>query len=551
MKVASVFFDSRWYRTLSLTVAIFSMMVTPLLFGSEMNGETGLGKVNFPISCDPGVQDRFNRAVALLHSMQYVEAEKSFTAIGTADPRCGMAYWGVSMTYIRPLWLDPATIDDFLKRGRLAVQQAKDAGTKSEREEAYIASVDAFFQGDVPLEDRPRAWEAVMRRIHDTYPDDVEASVFLALAHLSSGLFSDQPLLHRKQAGEILEAVLAEHPDHPGVYHYLIHAYDDPALATRGVKVAQAYSDIAPESPHALHMPSHIFVRLGMWKDCVVWNRRSADASLKAPKINGLTTSDYPHAMDYLMYGYLQLANDEKARETLQEFVQNNGYEREIASPYALAAIPARYALERRRWKDAANMSVRFPDEFPWDQYPEMEAMTWFAKGMGAARIGDTEKTMEALHALRRIQEQVADRAGECDWALSINGWWHSVNSWLELKKGHTDRALESMHKSVDLEASVRSCASVGWIMPLPAKELLGDLLLDMGKPADALNAYKAALRETPERFASLYGAGRSAELIGDRESAKEYYQRLVDIVGNGKTSRSELAAALTFLQDH
>lgn len=521
------------------------------VFGPPTEPEAELGLVNFSVSCDPAVQDHFNRAVSLLHHMQYVEAEKAFTLIAVADPKCGMAHWGVAMTYMRPLWLDPATIEVHLEKGRQATRRAKEAGANSEREEAYILAVDAFFRGSVPLQRRPRAWEFEMKRIHLTYPDDSDATAFFALAHLSSGLFSEQPSAHRKRAGELLELLFTKEPDHPGVIHYLIHAYDYPELAERGVEAARAYSKVAPDAAHALHMPSHIFVRLGMWQDCVLWNRRSADAALQMPRIDSLVTNHYPHAMDYLVYSYLQLSRDAEAKEAVAEFVSNGGYEWEQGSAYALAAIPARYALERHNWQEAADLPVRAPKTFPWDQYPETEAITWFARGLGAARIGDRDEARKAAEYLDRIRQSVAGREGECDWSLTIDGWRSTVVAWLAYSDGRIDEALELMRNATVLENSDKACATVGWIMPVPAAELLGDLFLEIGNAEEAFIAYERALKVTPRRFGSLYGAGRASYLRGDKETARDYYQQLIEMTRAKSGMRPRLNLALEFVSEN
>jgi tetratricopeptide (TPR) repeat protein len=512
---------------------------------SRRTGEHSSGKVDFPISCGWEVQGAFTRAVALLHHMQYVEAEKGFEAVARKSPDCAIAYWGVAMTYMRPLWLDPGTRTEHLKKGRQAVERARAASTATVRERAYVSAVAGFYDAE-GVEAQFRGWEAGMEMVYRDYPEDREAAAFYALAHLA---VAPAELAHRERAAEVLETLRAEVPDHPGAIHYLIHAYDDPVLASRGVNAARAYDKIAPEVPHALHMPSHVFVRLGMWEDCVLWNQRSARAALGLPKVGGVTSNHYAHAMDYLVYAYLQQARDEEARKAISELQRNGPHEKEIGVAHALASVPARYALERRRWDEAADLDVREPESFPWADYPEIEASSWHARGIGAARTGDLEAARKAVEALGALHQRVSQRpVTECDWAATVDAQRRAVGAWIALAEEKADVARTLMREAVRLENSATACAATGWIMTVPALEVLGDLLLEMDNPAEALQAFEENLKITPNRFNSLYGAAHAAEQLGEHEAATTYYRQLLTISSGVDSRRAILQEAKDFL---
>ena len=380
---------------------------------------------------------------------------------------------------------------------------------------------------------------------------DIEAAAFYAfrttsfyaLSHLSSGLFAKDPLQHRREAGALLEKLMERAPKHPGAIHYLIHAYDDTALASRGVDAARAYDVIAPDAPHALHMPSHIFVRLGMWEEDVAWNRRSAAAALRLPKIGGLVSNHYPHALDYLVHALLQRGEDEAARAAADALANNGDYESEQGVAFALAAVPARDALERRRWTEAAELPVRSPDSFPWNDYPGIEAVSWHARGLGAARSGRSAVAREAIDALDTLHQRVAGRSSECDWGGNIDAQGTTIAAWLAFDDDPS-AALEQMKRAAEIENGERSCTGVEWIMTVPAIELLGDMYAELESWDDALRVYEEALARLPNRHNSLYGAGRSAEEIGDSEKARTYYRHLLDIVGDAGADRETVRAA-------
>jgi tetratricopeptide (TPR) repeat protein len=354
-------------------------------------GETqdALGQVDFPISGSQEAQNRFHRGLALLHHMMYIQAEKEFSEVVEIDPNAAMAYWGIAMTLFHPLWPGEMTKED-LAKGWKAVQQAKALKPSSKREKAYIQAVEAFYKDWENVEHKKRVslWEAAQKKIYETYPDDPEAMAFYALAHLATAPRSDKTFAHQKRAGKLLEALHAKAPGHPAGYHYLIHAYDNPALANLAVDAAHGYDKIAPEVPHALHMPSHIFTRLGHWTVSIEWNERSAVAAWRQP-VNGATSMHYTHAVDYLMYAYLQKAQDKEAKDLLEKIYATDNYQVGFATAYGIAAAQARYALERGQWNEAAELSVHVSDSFPWQKFPGIESIVYFTRGLGAARNND------------------------------------------------------------------------------------------------------------------------------------------------------------------
>ena len=344
--------------------------------------------------------------------------------------------------------------------------------------------------------------------------------------------------------GALLDELFAKEPAHPGVLHYTIHAYDNPMLASRAIAAARAYDKIAPDVPHALHMPTHIFVRLGIWPDVISWNVRSAKAALKYPAGESVS-HHYPHALDYLIYAYLQRTADKEAEETLQKIRKNDSYQKTFVSAYALAAIQARYALERRQWDSAAALEVLYSDSFPWETFPQIEAITYFARGLGAVRSNDAAAATIALEKLDTLYERTVT-AGRGYWAVLVDAQRKTVGAWITYAEGKNDEALRMMREAADLEDSVdKHPVTPGAV--LPARELLGDMLVLSGKPAEAIEAYQISLDISPNRFNSLYGAGHAAELAGDSELAKAYYSKLIQVILTD-SDRPEIKQAKIFL---
>jgi tetratricopeptide (TPR) repeat protein len=497
-----------------------------------------LGTVHFATSCQPAVQASFDRAVALLHSFWYSAAVKEFTAVGAADPGCAMASWGVAMSVWYPLWDPPSAAA--LKQGADAVQKARAIGGKTERERDYIGAIAAFYTDLETRDHRTRAlaYEAAMEQLYRKYPEDREAAVFYALALNATQLPTDKTYGNVLKAGQILERVFAEQPGHPGVAHYLIHSYDYAPLGTRGLDAARRYAKIAPSAPHALHMPSHIFTRLGLWPEAIQSNIDSA----RAAKPDGDAQGQL-HAMDYMAYAHLQLGQDAKARRVVDDTVAFGRIERETgATAYAQASIPARYALERRRWSEAAALPViGRPDRFT-----HVVGISYFARGLGAARSGDAAGARREIERLQVLREALLS-AKQGYWADQVEVQRRAAAGWLARAEGKNEEALALVRSAADLEDSTEK-RPVTPAPVLPARELLGDLLMELGQPGPALREYEASLQREPNRFNGLYGAGRAAELAGELAKAKAFYARVVALGTDADTERPELAAARAFM---
>lgn len=488
-----------------------------------MESMAALGEVDFQVSCSAEAQTLFNRALGLLHHMMYVEAEQEFTVITELDPNCAMAHWGIAMTLFQPLWPGQPS-QETIARGSEAIALAKVLNPATEREWAFLTALEPFYQDlDAAYGARLQAFEQGMEQLYGQYPDDIDAAALYALSLLATAPATDQALSHQRRAAEILETVRAREPMHPGGIHYSIHAHDFPPLAGYATDIAHSYDQIAPDVPHALHMPSHIFVRLGEWEDTITWNLRSAAAAVNLEGDNPLSLH-YPHAMDYAVYGYLQLAADEDTLAIIEE-VRSKEYQNNFAAAYALAAIPARYALERRQWQDAAALAAREPASIVWDQFPELEAITYFARGIGAARSGDTGAAREALVMLETLHENAVGY-----WAGQVEIQRLAVAGWLEHAQGNADEAVALMRASAELEdGTAKHPVTPGAV--LPARELFGDMLLELGRPAEALAAYEASLQLSPNRLNSLLGAAKAAELIEDAEAADLYRTQVFELV--------------------
>jgi tetratricopeptide (TPR) repeat protein len=509
------------------------------------SAEGPLGKVDFPISCSPEAQSRFNRALALLHNMMYRQAEKEFHTLTESAPDCAMAYWGVAMTLFNPLWAEPK--EDELKRGLEAVKKAETLKPPTKREQVYVAAVKAFFKDwrKVNHPTRIAAWEAAQEKVHLEYPGDVDAGALYALAHLATAPKGDVTFAYQKEAGALLEKLHVKAPEHPGLFHYTIHAYDNPKFANRALEVARGYLKLAPDVPHAQHMPSHIFVRMGLWSDSIEWNARSAAAAMRQSKEEEVSLH-YIHAMDYLMYAYLQRAEDDNALDALAQINGIEKYQDSFVSAYAIAAAQARYLLERRQWAEAAKLPLRTHGMFPWDKYPWHESITYFARGLGAARSSDPVAASNALKTLNTLYD-LSLKAGQVYWAMLVDAQRKTVAAWIAFSEGKKDRAMKIMRKAADTEDSIdKHPVTPGAV--LPARELLGDMLLLLGRSDESLDAYEASLKISPNRFNSLYGAGHAAELASELNRAKWYYSKLVQITIGVESDRPRLMKAKAFL---
>lgn len=485
-----------------------------------------LGTVEFSVTCAPGVRAKFTRGVALLHSFWYDEAERTFREVAEADPSCGMAWWGVAMSQYHPLWARPSANE--LARGREAALKAKEAGAKNARERMWIDAIAVFYlpeSADHPT--RARAYEKAMEGVVAKYADDDEAKIFYALTLIEHGMATpgDKTYAWQKKAAGVLQALLKRHPDHPGISHYIIHSFDYPALAPLALDAAHAYSKIAPSSAHALHMPSHIFVRLGLWDDTIASNLASAAAGIASVKSPGATSWDTLHAWDYLAYAHLQKGEDEKVEELLRELksvvrLDSNSF----AGYYALAAIPVRFALERREWDRAAELELE-PDALEWKSYPYAEALVWFGRAVGAARKGDAARARRDVEMLVSLRKEL-ERMNIAYWAQQVAIGERIAEGWIARALGRDDEAIAHLAAAADLEdATEKHPVTPGAV--LPAREMLGDLLLELQRPDEALTAYERSLADNPNRLNGLTGAARAAQLAGNRAKALEYYGRV------------------------
>ena len=512
-----------------------------------------LGRVSFNISCTPEAQKRFNRAVAWLHSFEYEEAEKAFAEVVAADPRCGMGHWGVAMSNYHPLWAPPTAAE--LQKGARAAGLARSIGARTQRERDYIAAVESFYQDSDKLDHRARAdaYGEAMGRLYRRYPKDGEAGVFYALALIAKGMGSgDKTYASEREAARILNRVLAREPQHPGVTHYLIHGYDYPALAHMAVPAARNYAKIAPSSAHARHMPSHIFTRLGMWQDSIQSNLNSKAAAEAFAVRNRMPGAwdEQLHAMDYLVYAYLQGAQDGRARGVLDELNRIPKVEPEsFKVAYAASAINARYVLERRRWDEAAALSLPpgVLGNFPWDNFRWAGAHIHFARAIGAARSGDAAAARQEVEKLTAIGQALGEVRGGYDWTKQVEIARLVASAWSAHAEGRREESLRLMRAAADLDdATEKHPVTPGAI--LPAREQLGELLLELKEPAAALREFESSLRNTPNRFNGLYGAARAAALAGNRKGAEGFYKQLLALCRHADADRPELAEAKGFL---
>jgi len=489
-----------------------------------------MGTVSLVTTC--AAVDELRFGLALLHHMTYVEAGRAFEAVMGEEPTCAIARWGVAMSYVHPLWPDVPTPEQ-LERGWALLQEARAMGTASARETAYIEALEAYYR-DAAGRDEPtrlRAYAAAWEGVAARYPEDTEAAVFSALATIATSAGSPDGASRRMGAGMAAQRVLEAIPDHPGAHHYAIHAFDTPSAAERALGVAESYGRVAPANSHALHMTSHIFTRRGLWKESIEFNRRAAEAAWHEP-IGGHTSHHYLHAMDYLAYAYLQLGEDEEADAVLAELrslmgpVVNNA-----VSAYALAAVPARMVLERHDWSAAARIGTREPATLSWDAFPHLEALPVFARALGAAHTGDLDAARAEAARLATLAEAARSLPDAYDWATQVRIQEMGARAWIAFAEGRRDEALALMMEAADLEATTdKNPVTPGEV--LPAGELLGDMLFEAGRYAEAHQEYVIAMGRTPNRFNSLQGAARSAEAAGMTEAAADYYARVGAVAG-------------------
>jgi hypothetical protein len=504
----------------------------------------GLGKVEFATSCVGAARDEMNRGVALLHSFGYEEARLAFQRALDADPACAMAQWGIARSWYHPVWVPPSVEE--LRRGAAALERA--AGAKTERERDYVATLGVFYR-DFERTDhatRAKAYEAALGRLAARYPEDDEAAIFHALQLVAIGYLdpSDHSYAWQKRGAEILNRLLPRHPEHPGIAHYAIHAVDYPPLAELGLKAARAYAKIAPDSSHAQHMPSHIFTRLGLWDDSIQSNLAAARSAVaQAQRLHGGGGAfDQLHALDYLVYAYLQQGKDASARRALDEMARIDRLdEAQFAAAYGFAAAPARWALERHDWKAAAALKLG-PAWFPWDRFQNVAAFVYYARAIGAARSGDVAEARRAAAEVERIRKALP-ATRDYDWSGSVGAEWETATALIAIADGKRLEGLRLLRAAADHEDAVDKHPVTPGAL-LPARELLADALLEGGSAAEALREYEAALKTSPRRFRSTAGAMQAAWDSGDRAKARSYAAQLLEIAKGAEAERPELATA-------
>ncbi len=514
------------------------------------------GKVDFRVSCAPAVQSEFDRGVALLHSFFYEEARRVFTSVAERDPKCAMAQWGIAMTWWHPIWTPPTP--DEMRAGKAAIQKAMAMSAGTDREREFIAALNVYYNtpdsstaaavgqschGPVGPRDRVIAYEKAMRQLRDKYPDDFEAQTFYAFAVLAVGYANptDTSLSKQLEAAAIFEKLWKQNANHPGVVHYLIHCYDYPALAQRGLSAAQSYASIAPWVPHALHMPSHIFTRLGMWDESIAANRASAEASraYAAMRHRDASEAEELHALDYMAYSYLQEARDAEAKKIVDiaAKVRKTNPELEFSAAYALAAIPTRYAFERDDWKAAAALTI--PNVPHWSSFPFMEALIEYGHALGRAHTGDIEGARKAIARMQELRDATKDPKFDY-FKKHLDLQMQAGSAWIAASEGKKNEAIEMLRQAADAEDILgKHPVSPGAFVPI--REQLGSLLLEAGQSKEAQREFETALKIYPGRFRGLYGAARAAEQTGDKENASRYYAKLAAQTAKSSGSRDEL----------
>ena len=512
------------------------------------------GDVSFSIDCNYEVRETFDLAISLLHSFEYAEAEKAFVKVIDMDPECAMAYWGVTMSIYHDLWAPPSETE--LKKG-LQLLKIAESLPKTEKAQLYIDAIGAFYADWENLDHNAREllYTKKMENIYLSNKDDAEATVFYALALTSSADPNDKTYKNQKKAGALLENLFKEKPNHPGIAHYIIHSYDYPELAQMGLNTARRYAEIAPASAHAQHMPSHIFTRLGLWNESINTNINSASSAIcyaESVNLEARWTQEI-HAVDYLVYAYLQMGDNKNALEQLNEMqaVKTVFPNDNFASAYALTAIPVRVALENKNWEEAANLELPKID-FTWGKFSWEKALLHFGKSLGYSHIGNIASAEQELQILRDLHQSLLDSKDNFTKTYKANQVQiqiYAAQGWINLAKGNKEDALASMK----LAAKMESETSKHPVTPsevIPADELLGDMLLSLNKPKEALDAYEVNLKGHPNRFNGIYGAAIAAKQSGNNEKTKLYFEQLIELTKNSKSDRPEINEAKQFIAE-
>ncbi|HKN35405.1 MAG TPA: hypothetical protein VJX16_19355 [Terriglobales bacterium] len=497
-----------------------------------------LGTVHFPVSCAPEVQKPFERGVALLHSFWYEEAQKEFEDISRQDPQCVMAYWGETMSMWHQLWNKPDATT--IKSANELLARADEAKPQTDREREYIAAIATFYRDSGKLDHHARAtaYSRAMEKMYQKYPDDREAAAFYALSLLASEPDNDTTFANRKKAAEVLEKLFAHEPDHPGIAHYLIHGYDTPQLAQLGLPAARRYAKIAPAAPHALHMPSHIFARLGLWQDDIDSNLASIAATRKTAAMHMGGEGHQFHAMDFLVYAYLQSGREAEAQRVIEEVksmpamkdMYGTGYD---PRSFALTLFPVRYALELHRWSEAASLT---PVKNATEGDP---AITYFARAIGAAHLGNLEQAHQDVGQINKIHKKLLANKKR-SFADAVEKDRQIALAWIAHAEGRDKKAIKALRAMAEKEEATGERTDEG----IPIREMLADLLLEAKHSEQALAEYQTDLKFNPNRFSALYGAARAAEAVGQSQKASEYYAQLLKVCEGSASDRPELARA-------
>jgi len=518
-------------RPMKIKTTLFALLCAGALVAPAAAQQDKLGKVTFPTSCDPKVQAQFERGVAMLHSYWFTEARKVFDGVLQQDPSCAIAYWGLAVNYLGNSLAAPPSPKDAAAASD-ALDKARAIGAKSQRERDWIEAIGAYYRDadKTPVNARLAAYTKAMAQMTERYPDDFEAWTYYALALQASAPKNDKTYATQLKSAEILERLFKQNPDHPGVAHYLVHAYDYPPLADKGIKIASAYAKIAPAAPHARHMPSHIYSMVGMWEDSIASNRSAVEIQ-----------PDYYHATDFMVYAHLQLAQDAKAKVLVAPIAAMTTPSGGAVPGYtAIAAIPARYVIERGDWAGAAALPVVSTG------WPQADSLVRFTRGLGMARTGDVAGARREIQAMQELRAAL-EKSGQSYWADRTEEQMLAVSGWVAQAEGARDEALKLMRAAADNEdASVKHVAMENRLYPM--RELLGELLIQQGQAAAALRELEASLKENPNRYRALYGAARAAEMAGDRPKAVGYYEKLVALASKADTARPETARAKTFI---
>jgi hypothetical protein len=516
--------------------------VTTLLAGTFATaaGAQDLGRVHFETSCTPQAQEKFDRGLAMVHSFFYPNSVQTFTEAAAADPQCAIAYWGIAISN-RPNPLILPLTAAALKNGLEAVEKGKAIGAKTERERDWLDAIELYYKAydKVDQTQRGLAYEKAMEKLTQKYPDDPEAAVFYALALNETALHSDKTYANQLKAGAILEKVAAKLPEHPGALHYLIHTYDYPPLAQRALDAANKYAEVAPAAPHAQHMPSHTYSMLGLWTQSVASNAKTrALAQAQAARLwPGATSPGEPHLLDFMEYALLQMGQEGPAKQLRDDSnaIKKLGFEA-VYSYTGLAAVPARFALERQAWKEAAALEPR------GSQFPQAEAITYFARAMGSARSGDVAVAEREVGRLKELRA-VLENASQSYWAEQVEVQMLAASAWIAQAKGEKETALKLMRRAADLEdSSAKHIAMENRLYPM--RELLGDLLLEQQQPGPALTEYETSLVSTPNRLRGLYGAAKAAKATNQSEKATGYFRKLAEMTKDADTNRVEIREA-------